>query len=354
MKNVIAGATRYEYEHEADELVQLNSLTGDSYSSETAAKYLAAYRSGEMSYFEALSEWGRDYTGLLPLLDSKGTPVAALCVDVDVADINGKLRGSIIEGNILVLGLGLLAVDIFYLWLERRVTDPLEQLEESVAAFAFKCRDQKDPEALQFDVPVIRAHNEVETLAVSQMSSAIRDYVGNIASAERELERVTRLAHKDSLTGVRNKIAFDAYMAELKAGNSEGNQLPFALLLADLNDLERVNNTSGHAKGDEYIQKTCRVLCEVFSHSPVFRISGDEFAVVLTAQDYEERNALLKWARNTFREMEQDETLPLWERCSAAIGIAECDPEREDQPFDGITERVMEDMVREKQRMKKA
>ena len=353
IRNVIAGATRYENENEAEDLVRLNSLTGDSYSAETAKKYLDAYESGEISFFEATSEWGTDYTGLLPLLNTAGNPVAALCVDVDTAEISGKLRNNIVEGNILILLLGMLFVGVFYVWAERKVSDPIEQLETSVVEFASKCRDQKDPEALDIDVPVIRTHNEVETLAdaVSQMGSAIRDYVKNIASTERELERVTLLANQDNLTGVRNKNAFDTYMAELEAKISEGDNMPFALLLADMNHLEKVNDTCGHEKGDQYIQKTCCVLCEVFSHSPVFRISGDEFAVVLTGQDYQERNALLRWVRTTFREMEQDETLPLWERCSAAIGVAECEPGTE-LAFDGIIDRVMENMVQEKERMK--
>ena len=353
MKNVIAGVTQYEYENEADELVRLNSLTGDSYSSETARKYLDAYESGGLSFFEASSQGGRDFTGLLPVLERNGKKVAALCVDVDINEIDSKLRNNIIEGNILIILLGMLFVGAFYVWAERKVSDPIEQLETSVVEFASKCRDQKDPDALNIDVPVIRTHNEVETLAdaVSQMGSAIRDYVKNIASTERELERVTLLANQDNLTGVRNKNAFDTYMAGLEAKISEGDNMPFALLLADMNHLEKVNDTCGHEKGDQYIQKTCRVLCEVFSHSPVFRISGDEFAVVLTGQDYQERNALLRWVRTTFREMEQDETLPLWERCSAAIGVAECEPGTE-LAFDGIIDRVMENMVQEKERMK--
>lgn len=70
IRNVIAGATQYEYENEADELVYLNMPTGDSYSPQTAAKYLKAYQSDQLSFFEERSEWGDDYTGLLPLHDS--------------------------------------------------------------------------------------------------------------------------------------------------------------------------------------------------------------------------------------------------------------------------------------------
>ncbi|MBR0410469.1 MAG: hypothetical protein IJI25_05640 [Eubacterium sp.] len=59
---------------------------------------------GKLSFFEEISEWGDDYTGLLPLFDSRGNRVAALCVDVDVAEIHRTLRKNI-AGNITLIGI---------------------------------------------------------------------------------------------------------------------------------------------------------------------------------------------------------------------------------------------------------
>lgn len=59
IKNIIAGVSQYEYETIDDELVYLNMMAGDSYSPETAGKYLNAYNSGKLSFFEEISEWGR-------------------------------------------------------------------------------------------------------------------------------------------------------------------------------------------------------------------------------------------------------------------------------------------------------
>ena len=352
IQNVIAGATQYEYEHEADQLVQLNTLAGDSYSPETAKLYLDAYQSRELSFFEAKSEWGNDYTGVLPLIDANGKLVAALCVDVNIEDIYARLRNSIVENIILILSLGLLFVGVFYIWTERKVSEPIERLVDSVVDFASKCRAQKDPDALSMDVPIIRTNNEVQTLAeaVGKMSEAIREYVQNIASTESELERVTALANRDNLTGIRNKNAFDSYTDELESVMKSEEEISFALLIFDMNHLEKVNDSCGHEKGDQYIKKTCSVICEIFSHSPVFRISGDEFTVILTDQDYHDRNALLTWVRNTFEEMSRDESLPFWERCSAAIGMAEYRPET-DHTFGAIIARAMEAMYQEKDRI---
>ena len=241
---------------------------------------------------------------------------------------------------------------VFYIWTERKVSEPIELLVNSVADFASKCRAQKDPEALSMDVPIIRTNNEVQTLAeaVGKMSEAIREYVQNIASTESELERVTALANRDNLTGIRNKNAFDSYTDELESVMKSEEEISFALLIFDMNHLEKVNDSCGHEKGDQYIKKTCSVICEIFSHSPVFRISGDEFTVILTDQDYHDRNALLTWVRNTFEEMSRDESLPLWERCSAAIGMAEYRPET-DHSFGTIIARAMEAMYQEKDRI---
>ena len=353
VKNVIAGATQYEYEFEADELVQLNSLTGDSYSAETAQNYLDAYNSGVLSFFEASSEWGTDYTGLLPLFDSNGDAVAALCVDVDTAEIQARLRNNMIEGIVLVSLLGVMFIFIFFTWMEHKISDPIEQLETSVVEFASQCRNQKDPEALEIEVPPIHTNNEVEMLAdaVSQMSKAIREYVKGIVATERKLAKVSMMVNKDALTEVRNKNAFDAFVRAQDEKIRAGKAAPFALVIADLNELKKVNESCGHTKGDLYIKKGCHFICEVFSHSPVFRISGDEFAVIMMGQAYDERTALVKQAQGVFQDSERDESLPLWERCSAAIGITAYQP-GEDRSFEAVFNRAEENMYQEKARMK--
>ena len=112
--------------------------------------------------------------------------MAALCVDVDVAQIHTTLRDNTLRDIALVLLLGFAFVLCFIVWTGRNVTKPIEQLESSVVAFASECRDQKDPEALKLKVPTVRANNEVSALAgaFSEMSEAMRDYVKGIARAE--------------------------------------------------------------------------------------------------------------------------------------------------------------------------
>ena len=45
--------------------------------------------------------------------------------------------------------------------------------------------------------------------------------------------------------------------------------------------------------GDKYIKNCSRLICKTYAHSPVYRIGGDEFAVILTGEDYAKRNELI-------------------------------------------------------------
>ena len=352
IKNIIAGVSQYEYENIADQLVYLNMLTGDSYSPETAAKYLNAYNTGKLSFFEEISQWGDDYTGLLPLYDSQGNKIAALCVDIDVAFIRGKLMKNAESIVLTVVLIGSVFALLFYFWAARSVTHPIEQLEHSVTEFAASCKDQKDPDALQINVPPIQTNNEVESLAdaVKKMSEAMQGYVKSIVYTESELARMAVLANKDALTGVRNKNAYDACSIDLQA-RMRSRGLRFAIAMIDLNGLKQINDSYGHEKGDIFIQKCCALICRIFSHSAVFRIGGDEFAAVMQGEDYENRAELLEKAHAEFERSSADESLPPWERCSAAIGIAAYE-EGKDGRVEEILSRADKNMYADKSRIK--
>lgn len=108
------------------------------------------------------------------------------------------------------------------------------------------------------------------------------------------LKQAQRKANIDALTGVRNK---HAYLEEEERVNSQikdDKELQFAIVILDLNDLKKINDTAGHKAGDEYIKEACRIICKTFKHSPVFRIGGDEFAVVVQGEDYESIDELVE------------------------------------------------------------
>ena len=114
------------------------------------------------------------------------------------------------------------------------------------------------------------------------------------AKSELQLGRIRNLAYQDSLTGLKNKLAFAETEKEISGRISNQEQCPFALTVCDVNGLKHVNDTQGHKAGDEYIRSAGRMICSLFAHSPVFRVGGDEFVIVLTGRDYEDREAIMQ------------------------------------------------------------
>ncbi len=121
--------------------------------------------------------------------------------------------------------------------------------------------------------------------------------VENIDQQVRALHMANELARTDKLTGTKNKNAYQEQEKELQAMIDVGALLDFAIVVCDLNNLKRINDTFGHKAGDEYIKAAGKVVCELFAHSPVYRIGGDEFVAVLTDRDYERREDLFAQLR---------------------------------------------------------
>ncbi len=108
-----------------------------------------------------------------------------------------------------------------------------------------------------------------------------------------ELEAARHKAYTDSLTGVKSKHAYleaEMVLDEKIACDEKGS---FGLIVFDLNGLKTINDTLGHEAGDQYIKDGCALICRTFVHSPVFRIGGDEFVVILEGRDYNNRNGLI-------------------------------------------------------------
>ena len=102
----------------------------------------------------------------------------------------------------------------------------------------------------------------------------------------KRLAQARKQANIDALTGVKNRHAYLETEARMDDQIKEGSQPPFAVVILDINDLKKVNDTAGHQAGDQYLRDACKIICDTFKHSPVFRIGGDEFAVISQGRDY--------------------------------------------------------------------
>lgn len=114
----------------------------------------------------------------------------------------------------------------------------------------------------------------------------------DITDRKKYEESLHYLSTHDSLTGLYNRVYFDAEMKRLAASR----EYPVSIIVADVDGLKTVNDTKGHDAGDQLIQATAAALMSIFRAADVVsRIGGDEFAVLLphteqeTAQDAVDR-----------------------------------------------------------------
>ena len=120
-----------------------------------------------------------------------------------------------------------------------------------------------------------------------------------------KMEAANRKAYKDGLTGAKNKLAYLEALADIEMSIENGSLKEYGVVVFDLNGLKIINDTKGHEAGDEYIRSACRLICQKYEHSPVFRIGGDEFVAILRNSDYERREELENSFRKTVDENRQ-------------------------------------------------
>ncbi len=159
------------------------------------------------------------------------------------------------------------------------------------------------------------------TSQMNEMVDRLNFTMQELLSSQQYADAMSELATRDPLTGVNNKRAFNEKLASLDRQLAEGER-EFGMVMIDLNNLKQINDSHGHDKGDISIRKICGIICDVFDHSPVYRIGGDEFVVVLKGRDYRNAAELAEQFRARVRALSGDSRLEPWNRVSAAIGCA--------------------------------
>jgi diguanylate cyclase (GGDEF)-like protein len=134
------------------------------------------------------------------------------------------------------------------------------------------------------------------------------------------LRVLNEYASKDGLTGCLRREAFYA-KASYELEKSKKNNVPFSVLVIDLDHLRDVNNTYGHAKGDTAISLIAETILKSLRGTDfVGRVGGDEFIVIL--KDTTPADALLiaNRIRHSVKSLKLDDL-----SLSVSIGISQCE-----------------------------
>lgn len=146
----------------------------------------------------------------------------------------------------------------------------------------------------------------------------------DVTEAHSLSQRVAFQAAHDPLTGLLNRREFEARLNRAVADGADGSRL-HSLIYLDLDQFKVVNDTCGHAAGDELLrQVSLRLKATVDASGTVARLGGDEFGILLEGVHAPESHAIAERLRQTIDSMEFS-----WERrifgCSASLGVVTLD-----------------------------
>ena len=241
-----------------------------------------------------------------------------LFVTVPLSETEGDWQ-KLVSVIIIISGVVLLVMSIFTMLYTKRITKPLEQLTEAA--------EQVDKGNYDFTLEY-SGNDEVGRLTSTfrRLSDHMKEHINDL----------NRRVYVDALTSVKNKGAFSTALDTLQKQVDENEAgLEFAVGVFDCDNLKKINDRYGHDKGDVYLKTACQLICHVFDHSPVFRIGGDEFAVILRNDDYRNRAELIERFEKE-SEAINAENEDQWKQVHVAMGIAEYDPEIDHYVIDTV------------------
>ena len=167
---------------------------------------------------------------------------------------------------------------------------------------------------------------DAATIAIMGVAISTTLYIGRVVRSR--MKNATRVVHEktvkaetDKLTGLPNRQSMSSFIikqAEYAA--------PFSIIMMDIDNFKKVNDTYGHTEGDVILQCLANVIREsIRQMDKCFRYGGEEFCVVCPQSNAEQALTVAERIRESFNAQEHNyegEDEP--KHFSVSLGIAEC------------------------------
>ena len=280
--------------------------------------------------------------------DAEGNIICYAVADISMEVVRAQQAQYVLALSVVFAALTIAACLVAIWLVNRAMIRPINRLSSAMVHFNAGNKDNSELDELH-----ITTGDEIQSLYEScrKMTHDIRSYIENLGKTSQELTKTKReaaemniLAHRDALTGVGSKLAYDGQVKVLAEEMQEG-RARYGIVMVDMNGLKQLNDTYGHEKGNVAIKKTCALICDVFAHSPVYRFGGDEFVIVVKDRDYDSIEDKIR----QFKELSAQTAGEPWERVNAAIGYALYDS---DDAVDDVFRRADHIMYEHKKEMK--
>lgn len=300
--------------------------------------------------------YGHLLSGGVPIFD-KGQVIGYALVDIRMETVLEAERESTVILVIVLIATVLLTLLIAFVVVHYTLTLQVNKIIKTVRSF--------DPNDLEknheiFNSLNIKSRDEIGELAEAmkimehdlyESSHKISSMDEELKKTQEEADKMSVLATKDALTGVRNKAAYNRECEEIELLIASGVDVKFAVGMIDLNFLKEINDGFGHGAGDEALIKLSKLICDTFVHSSVFRIGGDEFVVIFRNADYENIDQLINEFNKQISIFHKGDQIHDPSKISAAIGYSRF-IKGKDVSVDDVFKRADKAMYERKHEMK--
>ncbi|WP_457600488.1 diguanylate cyclase [Hydrogenivirga sp.] len=264
-----------------------------------------------------------------PIKDFSGNEIGYFFTHRDISSLSaGLARESLKELFKSYVPLFLI-IFIGSVLLLRRVSDKVDRLLR-LTEFLKK---RKFEELRQYKPRGNDEFSRIES-SILELAEEMEKYISTLS---KDIEVYTSKAYVDNLTGIFNRRAFDEFGRDL-IERFLSMKRPISILMIDIDDFKKVNDTYGHQTGDKVLAEIGRLIREALRESDlVFRYGGEEFLAILPSTPLE---GALRAADNVRKKIEHhsfnvgDDTYNL----TVSVGVAQAS--EKDEGVDELIERA--------------
>lgn len=273
IENIYKNSETYLTNSRGTEIYSINENSYDKTSVEQSAQNFRIifddYRNCRFVQINKVFIKEKNYSVTFGILRN-GMKYMLLCPRTEIAAHQNRLLGFSILTTIIFLAIAT-AASIFG---TRSVTKPIKQLSYAANEYAKG----------NWDVTIeCNTNDELKSLTDNIMFMA--------GKTKKYIDVLNKQALLDGLTGAKNKMCYKNFIHLLI--NSPDME-PYTIVMFDVNGLKSVNDEYGHEAGDNLIIRSYQTVCKIFTHSPVFRIGGDEFVTILQNEDFRKQEKLFE------------------------------------------------------------